>query len=67
MMRKKFGLREVYHGYPLMKVIIKEIGYRLSMVTFVFEQGVVYCQEWSNIWGRLLIDWCFFKFLIKQK
>ena len=35
-----FGLREKFHGYPLIDVLIKARRYRLSMLIFVLDVGV---------------------------
>ena len=52
-MREHFVIREAFHGYPLIEVLIMERGYRLSMVPFVLSSVAVYSQG-SRIVGRVL-------------
>ena len=60
-MREHFGLREAFHGYPLIEVFIMEIGYGLLIMPFVlaslFRRG-------RRILGRVLgafrASGCFF-------
>ena len=47
-MREHFGLREEFHGYPLIEVLTMEGGYMFPMVPFV--HALVYCR------GRRIVE-----------
>ena len=49
-MREHFVLREAFHGYPLIEVLIKARGYRLSMVYFALASvSVLYFLGWNIV------------------
>ena len=49
-MRKHFGMSKAFNGYPLIEVLIKAIGYRLSMVPFF----LALAYHWGRRFNRLV-------------
>ena len=66
-MREHFGLREAFHGYPLIEFLIMEREYRLSIVTFfidlVSRQGRHILMQ---VIGASQASGCFFIFLANK-
>ena len=62
-MRENFGLRGEFHEYPLTWVLIKDRGYRLYMMFFVFSST----YSWGQRLERLVTFLRFYQTILKQK
>ena len=49
-----FGLREAFHRYPSIEVLIEARGYKLSMVPFVLDPLSVVHRPGRRIYGIFL-------------
>ena len=66
-----FGLREAFHRYPSIEVLIEARGYKLSMVPFVLDPLSVVHRPGRRIYGIFLrasrASSCFFVFFEQIK
>ena len=64
-MREHFVLREVFHSYTLLEVLIKTIRHKFSVVPFIFVSVSVYYWVRCIVGGVVLSIWLILGFFIK--